>query len=83
MLYISPEYKVYPCPAMSIELGDLHETTLREIILSARKKDLRRSLINPPAECAPCDQVNKCLGGCRGRAFASAGSLDRRDPACT
>jgi GeoRSP system SPASM domain protein len=82
MLYIDSEYRVYPCPAMSIELGDLQETTLDTIVLSAKKKDLRRSLLNPPAECAACDQVSKCLGGCRGRAFASADSLSRRDPAC-
>lgn len=82
MLYISPEYRVYPCQAMPVELGDLNETTLRQIILSGKKKELRNSLLNPPEECAACDQVNKCLGGCRGRAFASAGSLSRRDPAC-
>ncbi len=82
MLYISPDYRVYPCPAMPIELGNLHETTLREIILSGEKKELRSSLLNPPAECASCDQVGKCPGGCRGRAFASCASLDRRDPAC-
>lgn len=82
MLYISPEYRVYPCQAMPVELGDLHETTLGEIIMSRKKKEVRLSLLNPPEECAACDQVNKCLGGCRGRAFASTSSLSRRDPAC-
>jgi GeoRSP system SPASM domain protein len=82
LLYISPEYRVYPCPAMSIELGDLHETTLRKIVLSATKKELRRSLLNPPTECVACNHGNTCLGGCRGRAFASANSLSRSDPAC-
>lgn len=82
MLYISPSYKVYPCPAMPLELGDLHETSLREIILSGTKKQLRSSLLSPPGECAACDRAGKCLGGCRGRAYAETGSLDRIDPAC-
>ena len=83
MLYISPSYKVYPCPAMPIELGDLHETSLREIVLSGKKKQLRNSLLSPPGECAVCDRAGKCLGGCRGRAYAVTGSLDRADPACS
>jgi GeoRSP system SPASM domain protein len=82
MLYLSPDYKVYPCPAMPLDLGDLRETTLVEIINSAKKKELRRSLLRPPGDCAPCPQADKCLGGCRGRALASAGFLERRDPAC-
>ena len=83
MLYISPSYKVTPCPAMPLELGDLHETSLREIILSGKKKELRSSLLSPPGECVACDRAGKCLGGCRGRAYAMSGSLDRIDPACS
>jgi GeoRSP system SPASM domain protein len=82
MLYISPSYKVYPCPAMPLELGDLHETSLREIVLSGKKKQLRNSLLSPPGECSACDRAGKCLGGCRGRAYAMTGSLNRCDPAC-
>jgi GeoRSP system SPASM domain protein len=82
MLYISPSYKVYPCPAMPVELGDLHEISLREIILSGKKKQLRYPLLSPPGDSAECDRSEKCLGGCRGRAYAMTGSLDRCDPAC-
>jgi GeoRSP system SPASM domain protein len=82
MLYISPLYKVWPCPAMPVELGDLHETSLREIILSGKKKQLRSLLLSPPGECKPCDRSEKCLGGCRGRSYAMTGSMDRADPAC-
>lgn len=82
MLYISPEFRVFPCPAMPLQLGDLRDTTLREIILSGKKKDLRRSLKEPAGDCAGCDLAENCLGGCRGRALAAAGSLERRDPAC-
>jgi len=83
MLYVSPDLIVYPCPAMPVLLGDLHDTTLREIIQSEKKKELRRSLLDPPGECALCGRAGACLGGCRGRAFAALSSLDKRDPACT
>jgi GeoRSP system SPASM domain protein len=82
MLYISPAYKVYPCPAMPIELGDLHETTLAEIIRSPEKIELRQLLIRPAEDCLECDEAENCLGGCRGRALSSVGSLDLRDPGC-
>lgn len=82
MLYISPFFKVYPCPAMPMELGGLQETTLREIILSETKMQLRKSLLRPPVECTMCKEVTSCRGGCRGRAFALNGSLDAADPAC-
>lgn len=82
MLYISPEYKVHPCPAMPLELGDLHDTAFRQIIRSGRKKDLRRLLKEPAGDCAGCDLAENCLGGCRGRALAMTASLDHRDPAC-
>jgi GeoRSP system SPASM domain protein len=82
MLYISPEAKVYPCPAMPLLLGDLRTTSLRDIVLSEAKKDLRRTLLRPAESCSTCEQATVCLGGCRGRALAVAGSLDRRDPAC-
>jgi GeoRSP system SPASM domain protein len=82
MLFISPEYKVYPCPAFPFELGDLHETLLREIILSGGKKEFRNSLLISPGGCLSCVQGAKCLGGCRGRAFVFSGSPDHPDPAC-
>jgi len=82
MLYIGKDLKVYPCPAMPLELGDLRRTPLREIILSDKKKVLRESLQSPPGDCVDCGLAVKCLGGCRGRALAAVESLDRSDPAC-
>ncbi len=82
MLYISPLHKVRPCPAMPVELGDLRETSLKEIILSEEKKRLRSLLLSPPGECSVCDRSSKCLGGCRGRTYAMTGSMAESDPAC-
>lgn len=82
MLYISPDFRVYPCPAMPLELGDLRETSLADIIHSEKKQNLRDQLLRPPADCGACDLSEKCLGGCRGRSLVSSGTLDSPDPGC-
>ena len=82
MVYISHEGDVYPCPSMPIKLGNLIEENLKDIVLSSKKKDLRSILSSTPKECLDCDELAKCLGGCRGRAHFLSNSFDKPDPAC-
>ncbi|MDA8098713.1 MAG: SPASM domain-containing protein [Nitrospiraceae bacterium] len=82
MLFIAPDLAVTPCPAMPMILGNLGDTSLREIVLSDAKKELRRILQEPPDACSACKHARVCLGGCRGRALAATRSLIERDPAC-
>lgn len=82
MLYISPDYRVYPCPAMPIILGSLFETTLEKIALSTEKKDIRNILASPPVGSARCSEEHQCTGGCRGRSYVLTQSLRSCDPAC-
>lgn len=82
MTYISADGKVYPCASMPLTLGDLNETILRTLLSSDQKQGVRKTLLGPPEECLGCEEVNQCLGGCRGRTLALTGSLDGRDPAC-
>ena len=82
MIYISPEADVYPCPSLPVKIGNLTEESLREIICSGRKKDLRNILITVPIDGTACDRAASCLGACRGRAFVMTGSLTCCDPAC-
>ena len=82
MAYISPDGKVYPCPSMPIELGDLNKTPLRTILSSVYKKELVKSLQEPPEKCLGCEEISGCMGGCTGRVFVLSGSLAERDPAC-
>jgi GeoRSP system SPASM domain protein len=82
MLYISADNNVYPCPSMPVNLGTLLETSLREIILSAKKKELRVALNAVPEECLDCEEKEHCVGGCRGRAYVLKKSLKKADPAC-
>ncbi|KAF0217371.1 MAG: Fe-S oxidoreductase-like [Geobacteraceae bacterium] len=82
MLYISPEGDVYPCPSMPVKLGSLMEATLKDIIFSKEKKELREKIVRAPAGCAHCAELPLCTGGCRGRAYAANNSLDVPDPGC-
>lgn len=82
MIYISPEGAVYPCPSMPVKLGDLNGSTLKQLLLSDFKKEIRQKLLTPPAGCLSCKELNHCMGGCRGRTYVLKGSLMESDPAC-
>ncbi len=82
MLYLSPEADVYPCPSLPIKLGSLLKESFKELVLSQKKKELRKILAAPPKTCGDCDELHLCLGGCRGRAYRMKGSLTEPDPAC-
>jgi GeoRSP system SPASM domain protein len=83
MLAIAPDGVVYPCPALPVRLGELRHTSLKEIVASSAKKELRHKLMANPVGCRDCPTLAECRGGCRGRAFVVQGSLDGADGACT
>lgn len=82
MLFISPEADVYPCPSLPIKIGNLIKESLKEVILSDRKKELRESVVAFPQGCRDCSESAQCAGGCRGRAYMITSSLSEPDPAC-
>ncbi len=82
MLAIAPDSAVYPCPALPMRLGELGHTSLREIVASPAKKELRCKLAAVPADCGNCPVLAGCRGGCRGRAYVVHGSLEGADVAC-
>ncbi len=82
MAYIAANLDVTPCPLLPVVMGSLVSTDINDIFLSEKRRNIRDSLSAPPLECNKCDVCDKCLGGCRGRAYVLYGSLDKRDPAC-
>lgn len=82
MLYIAGNGDVYPCPTLPYRLGNLFDTALRAIVESTGKKELRERLINPPAGCTSCAELDQCRGGCRGRGYFLTESWDEADPGC-
>lgn len=82
MFHISPNADVYPCPSLPVRIGNLLETSLKEVTRSDIKRELRKKLIASPHYCADCEELDHCLGGCRGRAYRLRNSLEEPDPAC-
>jgi GeoRSP system SPASM domain protein len=83
MIAISSDGGVYPCPTFPERIGDVGSLSLKEIITSPAKKELRRKIVCKPAACSDCLEIAVCRGGCRGRSLVSYGSLDGLDDACT
>jgi GeoRSP system SPASM domain protein len=82
MISIANDGGVYPCPSLPVRLGTIGETTLKEIVGCSAKKDFRKMLLDPPADCGECPEVAICRGGCRGRAYVQQGTLNGIDSAC-
>lgn len=82
MIAIAPDGGVYPCPTLPVRLGTVGEASLKELIVSAAKKEFRQQLLDHPGACRECDEVTVCKGGCRGRAYVMHQSLEGEDPAC-
>lgn len=82
MMYISKDLEVIPCPIMPIPMGNLRDTSLKEIFSSMKRQEIRDQILLEPDECAACDLLAKCKGGCRGRTYVISGSLNKKDPAC-
>lgn len=83
MLYISTEADVYPCPMMPLKLGTLMRSPLRELIRSELKQEIRKKIITAARSCIGCEELQNCMGGCRGRAYAVHASFQDADPSCS
>jgi GeoRSP system SPASM domain protein len=79
--FIGKTGSVYPCASMPVALGDIKETTLRDVWASPARQEVVSGIRAIPAGCASCSEASLCKGGCRGLAWVSAGK-DSADPAC-
>jgi GeoRSP system SPASM domain protein len=82
MIAISPDGGVYPCPTLPERLGYIGAASLKEIITSPAKKDLRSRIVRFPDACSSCLEIAVCRGGCRGRSYVAHGSFNAIDDAC-
>ncbi len=82
MLYISPEFDIYPCPSLPIKIGSLMSSPFRDIISSLDKQSVRSQILAIPDGCRQCPDLSTCNGGCRGRAYFLKRSLTEPDPGC-
>ena len=79
---ISASGDVFPCVGLTVKLGSVLETPLREILFNSKVlrllKDFRNTLKGP---CRTCDRADHCYG-CRGAAYQLTGDYLASDPLC-
>lgn len=77
--------RVYPCDEFAglpdHVLGDVHRQPLDEILASPRAQALHAAWSKVPNECAPCEWVDVCRGGCPFERRLNGG-IDRRSIVC-
>lgn len=81
ILCVSADGNVLPCSRLQPVLGNVRETTLREIWYSSELLAALRDRDNLKGRCGACDYKNWC-GGCRAMAFARSGDFLAEDPTC-
>lgn len=73
---------VTPCVVLPISVGNLHDTSFREIWHSAPELKRIRSRDNiTSGNCSRCEYKSRC-GGCRAASYAWSGDAYAGDPTC-
>jgi radical SAM protein with 4Fe4S-binding SPASM domain len=81
-VYVKPNGDVWPCPFIEVGCGNVRQTPFSTIWAdSPVLKDLREREQNLKGRCGECEYRRLC-GGCRGRAWATAGDYLAEDPSC-
>ena len=79
---ISASGDVYPCVGLTVKLGSVLASPLREILFNSKVlrllKDFRNTLKGP---CRSCSKADRCYG-CRGAAYQLTGDYLASDPLC-
>jgi radical SAM protein with 4Fe4S-binding SPASM domain len=65
---IYPNGEVTPCPYLPIKLGNVRETTFKDVWFNSRVFKALRDFNNLKGKCGVCDYRSLC-GGCRARAY--------------
>jgi len=77
---VDPQGNVTPCPYMPVVVGNLRQTSLRQIWEEAEVlRQLRKGIYG--GRCGSCEYSEVC-GGCRARAYAETGDLYGQDSLC-
>ncbi len=79
--FIAADGTVYPCATFPFPLGNLKDDSLKDIWSGRARRKLRAEIAALPDVCAACELSARCMGACRGLAFA-CGGLGLPDPSC-
>mgnify|MGYP002153789293 CR=1 FL=1 len=81
-VYIKPSGEVWPCPFIEVRCGNVRQMPFAAIWTNSPVFDeLRQREKRLKGRCGEC-QYRRLCGGCRGRAWATAGDYLAEDPSC-
>lgn len=80
--HVDWEGNVYPCESLPVHLGNLIDASFERIWAAPARKNIAAAIQAAPVSCDGCVRAADCLGGCRGAAYVSAGTMDAPDPSC-
>ena len=84
-LSIAADGTVYPCHMLHVDdyaMGNALEDDLRVILDSKNVRAFHFPDVGQIDECAQCQYMYLCGGGCRARAVCDGGGIARKDPYC-
>ncbi len=81
-VFVDGNGMVFPCSSLAVRMGSLVDKTLENIWNSPIRQRIRRDITALPAVCGACDDLPRCLGGCRGASFHTYGHFGAPDPVC-
>lgn len=82
---VGPKGDVYPCGRFDedeMKLGNIHETSLADLIKSPQREKLRLRNAASIASCNSCDFRHICNGGCVHNAYMIRGNVMDKDYYC-
>lgn len=88
IFYLSSNGDIYPCPSFlhpDFKCGNIYENNLkdlRDILESKKMKSCQVRADEITGECAQCEDLSWCKGGCRGVAYAYKEDIRASFPNC-
>ena len=75
---------VIPCISLNrkVVLGNLAESSLKEIWSSTAMNEFREEFVILPEDCHKCEYLENCFGGCKACTYALFGRFDEKNPYC-
>lgn len=79
---ITANGEVHPCPGVSVSVGNIRQTPLRNLLASSPViHELRNIREMIKGDCKTCENLDHCYG-CRGHAYHVTGDYLAEDPLC-
>ncbi len=82
LAFVDEGGRVFACASLPVPLGKVPAVSLAAAWAGEERTRLREALALLPGPCAPCPDLARCRGGCRGLARQAHGDFSHPDPFC-